>query len=75
MRIAGNWPGSLGISVIDQHIWAFGVGRIGNPTYIWRRFTLILKETACFANTTKDENIGVQRLLTLESPKSGDFGL
>jgi|GEM_PF-2916182 len=29
--------GSMGIPVIDQHIWRWGISRIVNPTYIWRR--------------------------------------
>jgi hypothetical protein len=36
--------GSLGISVVAQYIWRFGVSRIGNPTYIWRCSTLIPRE-------------------------------
>jgi hypothetical protein len=43
-KSAGDWIsrsifGSLGIAVIDQHIWRCGVSRIGNPTYIWRCVT------------------------------------
>jgi len=31
--------GSMGIPVIDQHMWPCGVSRIANPTYIWRHIT------------------------------------
>jgi len=37
--IPGLLLGSMGIPVIDQHMWPCGVSRIANPTYIWRHIT------------------------------------
>jgi hypothetical protein len=54
--------GSLGIAVIDQHIWRCGVSRIGNPTYIWRCVTENPREPIFFGDDlnnfirTQDKN-------------------
>ncbi len=47
-RVVSRNIGSLRISVANQHVWRFGVGRIANPTYRWRCFTLIPKDPQYF---------------------------